>query len=332
MLPPPAARCLAAGQEYAEAFDGVTILFADICSYTTISSELTPRQVVALLSGLYDRFDKLCEQHGMYKVEIVGDCWMAASGAFPRFAPHEAALRAARQALAMVQVAEAYTTEDGRHVQIRVGLASGPVFASVISHKMAHVTLIGDTTNVAARMESSSKPMHIHVAESTAALLHPALSLQPSGLSPQPSVLNTSLHDLQSQASIPPGLTSTVSYDIPAASASSFLEAAPHSQRVNSSKSNVQVCVNIDTDIAEVAKQHLAVPHETSEQADEMLVGSRVEVADPDTGCTLYLEARGAQNIKGKGLMNTFWLSSTPSMQVASGVHVASQRAKKASD
>ncbi|GFH20060.1 predicted protein, partial [Haematococcus lacustris] len=69
MLPPPAARCLAAGQEYAEAFDGVTILFADICSYTTISSELTPRQVVALLSGLYDRFDKLCEQHGMYKAD-----------------------------------------------------------------------------------------------------------------------------------------------------------------------------------------------------------------------------------------------------------------------
>ncbi|GFH22519.1 guanylate cyclase, partial [Haematococcus lacustris] len=75
----------------------------DICSYTTISSELTPRQVVALLSGLYDRFDKLCEQHGMYKVEIVGDCWMAASGAFPRFAPREAALRAARQALDMAQ-------------------------------------------------------------------------------------------------------------------------------------------------------------------------------------------------------------------------------------
>ncbi|GFH20062.1 heme NO binding associated [Haematococcus lacustris] len=159
------------------------------------------------------------------------------------------------------------TAVDGAaYAAYAVGLASGPVFASVISHKMAHVTLIGDTTNVAARMESSSKPMHIH-----------------------------------SQASIPPGLTSTASYDIPAASSRSFLEAAPHSQRVNSSKSNVQVCVNIDTDIAEGAKQHVAVPNSTSEQADEMLVGSRVEVADPDTGCTLFLEARGAQNIKGKG-------------------------------
>ncbi|GFH21844.1 uncharacterized protein HaLaN_19218, partial [Haematococcus lacustris] len=297
MLPPAAVRCLAAGQEYAEAFDGVTILFADICSYTTISSELTPRQVVALLSGLYDRFDKLCEQHGMYKVEIVGDCWMAASGAFPRYAPREAALRAARQALDMVRVADAYTTEDGRRVQIRVGLASGPVFASVISHKMAHVTLIGDTTNVAARMESSCQPMHIHVAASTAALLHPALA---NTSSPQ--------HDLGKQASVPPGFASATSCDLPATLPRSYLEAATHNQGVLS-MSSVQVCVNVDTDTSKAASCC------TSGPAEELLVGSSVEVADPDTGCTLHLVARGPQNIKGKGLMNTFWLSSTPSLQ-----------------
>ncbi|KAL6753516.1 hypothetical protein V8C86DRAFT_2724640 [Haematococcus lacustris] len=283
MLPPAAARCLAAGQEYAEAFDGVTILFADICSYTTISSELTPRQVVALLSGLYDRFDKLCEKHGMYKVEIVGDCWMAASGAFPHFAPREAALRAARQALDMVRVAEAYTTEDGRRVQIRVGLASGPVFASVISQKMAHVTLIGNTTNVAARMESSCKPMHIHVAESTAALLHPALA---NTNSPQ--------HHLERRASVPPGLASAASCELPATSPRSFLEDASNNQGF-SSMSSVQVCVNIDTDTSKAASCC------TSGPAEELLAGSSVEVADADTGCTLHLLARGPQNIKGKG-------------------------------
>ncbi|GFH23500.1 guanylate cyclase domain-containing protein, partial [Haematococcus lacustris] len=305
MLPPAAVRCLAAGQEYAEAFDGVTILFA---------------------------------------VEIVGDCWMAASGAFPRFAPREAALRAARQALDMVRVAEAYTTEDGRRVQIRVGLASGPVFASVISQKMAHVTLIGNTTNVAARMESSCKPMHIHVsaqhftdtsicscncgrrrllptptplapdpvhqintpsltacyvqvAESTAALLHPALA---NTSSPQ--------HDLERRPSVPPGLASAASCDLPATSPRSFLENAPNNQGF-SSMSSVQVRVNIDTDTSKAASCCI------SEPAEELLAGSSVEVADPDTGCTMHLEARGPQNIKGKGLMNTFWLSSTPSLR-----------------
>ncbi|GFH31466.1 guanylate cyclase, partial [Haematococcus lacustris] len=90
-----------------------------ICSYTALSSQLTPRQVVALLGGLYQRFDALCEQHGVYKVEIVGDCWMAASGAFPACPPREAALRAARLARDMVREAREFAAEGGRRVQIR---------------------------------------------------------------------------------------------------------------------------------------------------------------------------------------------------------------------
>ena len=42
---------------------------------------------------------------------------------------------------------------------------AGPVYAAVISHKMPHVALIGNTTNVRSRMESSCTPMRIQVRE-----------------------------------------------------------------------------------------------------------------------------------------------------------------------
>ena len=57
-----------------------TIVFTDIVSFTTISSNCTPHEVVQLLSELYLRFDRLVTINQLYKVETVGDAYMAVSG------------------------------------------------------------------------------------------------------------------------------------------------------------------------------------------------------------------------------------------------------------
>ncbi|KAL6750987.1 hypothetical protein V8C86DRAFT_3107974 [Haematococcus lacustris] len=319
MLPPPAARCLAAGQEYAQAFEAVTILFADICSYTALSSQLTPRQVVALLGGLYQRFDALCEQHGVYKslkspdstrgsrdrVEIVGDCWMAASGAFPACPPREAALRAARLARDMVREAREFAAEGGRRVQIRVGLASGPVFASVISHKMPHVTLIGDTTNVAARMESSCEPMHIHVAESTVALLRSS----PSPTSPSPCP-NPPLDLAHQDASLPGLAPRSPPPDASRAPSQHCYTSPLFSATGPDGSASVGLTPQAPLAASQNGGSHSALGvGEGSRWGDGQGGGSGVEVADPLTGGCLRLLPRGLQHIKGKGRMATYWLS-----------------------
>mmetsp|Transcript_6348 Transcript_6348/g.15758 ORF Transcript_6348/g.15758 Transcript_6348/m.15758 type:complete len:245 (-) Transcript_6348:529-1263(-) len=89
----------------------------------------------------------------------------------------------------MVDAARSYagTPEASRHgldagadppseqqLAIRVGLYSGPVFASVISRKMPHVALIGNTTNVASRMESTCDPNCVHMGPTTAQLIKEA--------------------------------------------------------------------------------------------------------------------------------------------------------------
>ncbi len=49
-------------------FDSVTILFTDVCGFTSICSHLTPMEVVNMLNQMYTKFDLICQKHKVYKV------------------------------------------------------------------------------------------------------------------------------------------------------------------------------------------------------------------------------------------------------------------------
>ena len=51
-------------------FQDVTILFSDVVGFTHICSRIEPMQVVAMLNGMYTKFDQLSEAHEVYKVNI----------------------------------------------------------------------------------------------------------------------------------------------------------------------------------------------------------------------------------------------------------------------
>uniref|UniRef100_A0A7S0RWD2 Guanylate cyclase domain-containing protein n=1 Tax=Pyramimonas obovata TaxID=1411642 RepID=A0A7S0RWD2_9CHLO len=185
MLPQRALPHIVHGKNFVEAFSNVTIVFSDIVSYTTISAQLSAFEVVDLLNSLYTLYDTLedAELLGIYKVETIGDAYMCAAGVPEHRDGAESAIAACKFALRMIEVTHQFIKPDGTQIQIRLGIASGPVVAAVIGVKMPRYTLVGDTVNVASRMESNSECMSINISESTYELVKhvPEFTIKPRG-------------------------------------------------------------------------------------------------------------------------------------------------------
>ena len=67
-------------QRIADVFSESSVLFADIVGFTEISARHNPAEIVELLNGVFGRFDKLVEQHGVEKIKTIGDAYMVAGG------------------------------------------------------------------------------------------------------------------------------------------------------------------------------------------------------------------------------------------------------------
>ncbi|CAG5136593.1 unnamed protein product, partial [Candidula unifasciata] len=171
MLPEKVANQLRNGEEVeAEKFDQVTVLFSDIVNFTEIAAACSPLDVVSMLNGLYHRFDLKSNEHGVYKVETIGDAYMVVSGV-PDITDKHAQL-VANFAMDMInQAAYVLSPDTGQPLQIRVGTHSGPVVAGVVGVKMPRYCLFGDTVNTASRMESHAVPGRIHISTETFELI-----------------------------------------------------------------------------------------------------------------------------------------------------------------
>jgi class 3 adenylate cyclase len=172
MLPRTIARMLQRGvarHAIVERFENVTCFFSDIVGFTSLAERHTPLEVIAMLNALYERMDAIASDLKVFKVAVIGDSYFAVAGAPSVLPPHDAALRMAQFALAVRQLVGNEAAQFGIHM--RIGLHSGPVVAGVIGDLAPQFTLIGDTVNVASRMESHGSAGRIHCSSETRALL-----------------------------------------------------------------------------------------------------------------------------------------------------------------
>jgi hypothetical protein len=66
----------------ARTHDCVSIMFADVVGFTEMSNKITPNNSMKFLNKLFDEFDKLNDRYGIFKLETVGDCYVAVGGLF----------------------------------------------------------------------------------------------------------------------------------------------------------------------------------------------------------------------------------------------------------
>ena len=164
-----AARLRRGERRIADAYSDTTILFADVVGFTPWAQRTPPERVVAVLDDIFSAFDRLTEEAGLEKIRTIGDGYMAVAGAPDARGDHaEAALGLAR---AMISSMDELRVRLGVDLQIRIGLASGPVVGGVIGERRLLFDIWGDAVNLASRMESSGVPGRIQIAAATWSLL-----------------------------------------------------------------------------------------------------------------------------------------------------------------
>lgn len=160
------------GDAIAKPYPCVTVLFADVVSFTTMSAQVTPTQLVKLLNRMFLKFDDLAHACQVEKIKTIGDCYMAAAGV-PKEDPDHA-VTMARFGLQMLAAMAAGTFRNpatGEPIHVRAGIHSGPAVAGVLGYKKFAYDLWGDAVNTASRMESHGAPMRLHCSEDTYDLL-----------------------------------------------------------------------------------------------------------------------------------------------------------------
>ena len=160
-------------RQNAALFEKTTLLFADLAGFTKWSSGKTPAQVFDLLEAFYGAFDAIALKRGVFKVETIGDCYVAATG-LPEPQENHAIImvRFARDCMVKLNELKHELVDklgaETAELEMRVGLHSGPVTAGVLRGSKGRFQLFGDTMNTASRMESNGVRGRIHISQATA--------------------------------------------------------------------------------------------------------------------------------------------------------------------
>ena len=157
------------GEAQAIQLDHVTVLFTDFKGFTSLSENLTPRELVRDLNECFSAFDRITEKYGIEKIKTIGDAYMAAGGLPVANATHAVdTIKAALEMRDFIEEGKQRKIAAGKpYFEIRIGVHTGPVVAGIVGVKKFQYDIWGDTVNTASRMESSGEVGKVNISEAT---------------------------------------------------------------------------------------------------------------------------------------------------------------------
>ena len=138
----------------------VSILFSDIRSFTTISEQMHPHDVVAMLNEYLGEMGEAVRRHGGYINNFIGDAIVVIFGAPLGWEDNEArALKAAVEMRARLKILNVRRASQGENIiESGIGISTGKVVAGQVgTNERFLYTVIGDAVNIAARLEALTK-------------------------------------------------------------------------------------------------------------------------------------------------------------------------------
>ncbi len=162
----------------------VTVLFADLSGFTSLSERLDPEEVRAFQNALFETLAQAIERFDGFVEKFVGDAVMAVFGA--PVAHEDDPQRALDASLDMLEraagLADRWAARLGQRVTLHIGVHSGPVVAGSLGAAAgAAYAVTGDTVNTTARLLAAAAPGTILVSEATYALTRHRFAFEPGG-------------------------------------------------------------------------------------------------------------------------------------------------------
>ncbi len=162
-----------------------TVLFCDLAGFTTFCEQHEPEEVGTLLNSYLGTMTETVFAHGGTVDKFIGDAVMCIFGA--PFSSTDDALRGVRCAIDMRRnfralVRSGAVGDDARHLDVHIGVNTGKVVAGTVgSPRRMEYTALGDTVNIAARLEGVAKKGQIVIGPATAALVQNEIGLVAMG-------------------------------------------------------------------------------------------------------------------------------------------------------
>ena len=163
-----------------------SVMFSDIRGFTPLAESQPPEETIELLNTYYTLMFDAISGHGGIVTLMMGDGLMSVFGAPVPLVDHgESAVRAAQEMVELVDLFNVERTAAGKApIRIGIGIASGEMVAGYTgTNKRATYTCIGDTVNLAARLETHTKVAQrvILIDEATRSSLSERIAVEPLG-------------------------------------------------------------------------------------------------------------------------------------------------------
>jgi adenylate cyclase len=154
---------LQAGQKHADRlssvrFDIVTVMYASIIGFSNIQESMVSQDLMDELDIILYEFDRILKKYNIEKIKTIGDTYMAAGGIPVKNMTNP--IQVVMAALEIEHFMNSFPEQQGRQEkiwEIKLGIHTGPVFATMSGKKKVNYDIKGDTVNIASRMETYSR-------------------------------------------------------------------------------------------------------------------------------------------------------------------------------